>query len=233
MSESQTVTIPMGYEAPAQPREQPRPQWARKSIHNVRMSESIMNSHRQPESAPPLPYTSVEQPAQNYASYQPPESYMENNGNQQPQAPQRPDSSQFDMWDEQQAAEYHRQNDAYMEAMIDRRVQAALTPSRQAQNEAEAVDQYNRAVEKYGADENFKSVMEDVLQLCARDIQTGKPLDIEARYREVSESTSRRPDQRLSHLPTKAKTVTGLGQLIEHNHRTGRAKPFGNRNWRG
>lgn len=235
MAEGVKVQVPIGLnESPAQPaQEKPRPEWARKSIHNVRMSESILAAHRQPApTAPPSDYAPTPQPPQAQ------ENYMENqfNGNQQPQqpqAPQPPDPTMFDMFDPQHVAEFHRQNAEYYGSLVDQRVQAALQPSRQALNEAEAVEQYNRLFAKCGDDSNFKSTLDEALQLCVRDIQSGKPLDIEKRYLEVSESVSRRPGERLSHLPAKAKSVAGLGQLIDFHHRRGTARPFNGRNWRG
>lgn len=107
---------------------------------------------------------------------------------------------------------------------VQRQVQSALTPSHSARQEAEAVRQYNQCFERFGADPNFKETLDEVLQACVRDIQAGRPLNIEQRYEEASESVRTRPGKRLSHLP--ARTIRDLGKIIDHNNRSGRARPY-------
>jgi len=129
-----------------------------------------------------------------------------------------PDDEYFDPYDRTQ-----------MNALIERRVQAALAPSKQAQADSELARQYNDTLSKYGSDSNFKVVMAEALEQCLRDSQGGKSVDIQRAYENASESTSRRPGQKLSHLPARAKTIRGLGALIQHNVETGRAKPYKSR----
>lgn len=196
----------------------------RATLHDVRMSRVAPQ-----EEAPPQP---IETPAAQ--TYYPPQSYETpvaassnftqggdmagNNGARL----RMPNADDFDLYDDEGQEAYHRAVDAY----IDSRVSAALTPSRQQQTEAEAVAQYNRTFERFGDDSNFKAVLDEALQRCLRDANAGRPIDIEQAYAEASESVSRRPGQRTSHLPSKARTVRDLGKIIEHNHKSGRAKPY-------
>ena len=125
----------------------------------------------------------------------------------------------------QESDEYFDPYDkAQMGAFIQKQVQAALAPSRQQQTDAELAKAYNDTLAKYGSDRNFKTTMAQALENCLRDSQTGKKFDIQSAYEAASDSESRqRPG---SHLPKRAATIAGLGQLIEHNVRTGRARPY-------
>src|SRR5262245_2638496 len=71
---------------------------------------------------------------------------------QQPQVPQPPDPSQVDWYDAAQVAEYHRQHDAYVDAKVDYKVNAALDPHRETMQSAEYTRQYNSVLADYGND---------------------------------------------------------------------------------
>jgi len=84
---------------------------------------------------------------------------------QKPQAPQPPDPSQVDWYDAAQVAEYHRQHDAYVDAKVDYKVNAALAPHQGAMQSAEYTRQYNSVYSDYGNDPNFKPIMDKALQM--------------------------------------------------------------------
>ena len=200
---------------------------ARRSLHNVRMSRT---APVEAEAPPPVEQPTYSQPAQ----YQPQEVYMDNQqGNQQPQTLQRPDASMVDWYDPQAVQQYHEAEDRYLDQRISAGIQAANAQSRHDQQFNDVREQYNSCFAKYGDDGNFKEAMNDALALCDADDKAGKPVNIEARYLEVSDATSRRSGERLSHLPSKARSIKGLGQLIEFHHQRGTARPFNGRNWRG
>jgi len=113
-----------------------------------------------------------------------------------------------------------------MNALIERRVQAALAPSRQQQTDNELASQYNSTLAKFGSDSNFKAIMGRALEMCLADSKTGRAINIEKRYEEASAANSRQTGKALEHLPGRAKTVRGLGALIQHNFETGRARPY-------
>jgi len=193
----------------------------RASLHDIHLRPSPA-----PEETPPaqieIPqtYTPTFDP-QPQVGYTQGDNAMAGN-NQQPRGPKAPNPFDFDLYDEESAAAFQRANDEYIES----KVQAALAPSRQAVSDAELVAQYNRTVSKYADDANFKPVMDEALQACARDARAGKPVNIEQAYERTSEAVSGRSGQRSAHLPSKARTVAGLGALIDFNHKSGRAKPF-------
>lgn len=85
-----------------------------------------------------------------------------------PQAPTPPDPAQFDFYDAQSVAEYNRLNQAYMDAAIQYRVNAALEPHGSALQDAQLNAQYNGVYAQFGQDPNFKATMQSALQLVAR-----------------------------------------------------------------
>ena len=87
---------------------------------------------------------------------------------QQPQGPQPPDPTQFDFYEARDVAEYQRQNNAYMQAMVQQSVQAALAPHQDAMQSAEYTRQYNSVLADYGNDPNFKPFMDKALQMVAK-----------------------------------------------------------------
>src|SRR5215510_5001616 len=87
---------------------------------------------------------------------------------QRPQAPQPPDPSQVDWYDAGQVAEYHRQHDAYVDAKVDYKVNAAMDPHRETMQSAEYTRQYNSVLADYGNDPNFKPIMDKALQMVAK-----------------------------------------------------------------
>lgn len=87
---------------------------------------------------------------------------------QQPVGPQPPDPAEFDFYEPRQVAEFHRLNNAYIQATVQQSVQAALDPHRDAMQSAEYTRQYNSALADYGHDPNFKPFMDAALQLVAK-----------------------------------------------------------------
>jgi len=90
---------------------------------------------------------------------------------QQPQGPQPPDPTQFDFYEARDVAEYQKQNNAYMQAMVQQQVQAALAPHQGAMQSAEYTRQYNDVLAGHGwlpdGSENphFKPLMQKALRL--------------------------------------------------------------------
>src|SRR5262245_33447877 len=146
----------------------------RATLHDVRMTRA----DQPPEEAP--------QPVEVPQSYAAPYQY----------APQQA-ATNFTQGDNAMAGNNHSETlddlegfDPYdrtqMNALIERRVQAALAPSRQAQADSELARQYNDTVAKYGSDSNFKAVMAEALEQCLRDSQGGKQIDIGRAYENAS-----------------------------------------------
>lgn len=257
MAEENTtrVVVPLGLgEGQAQPTQtQEQPTWAKRSLHNVKLGQVL--AARQAEQAESAP---MEAAGPNEALHREigelKQAVMIMAQNQFGGGQERHESSQFDMYNPHEAGANFTQQEGnmgalstyeqmpglddedfdpfdreQMNALIERRVQAALTPSRRAQSDAAMAEQYNRVVAQFGSDSNFKAVMDEALENCIRDANVGKPVDIEQAYQQASESVSSRPGQRTAHLPSKAKTIKGLGELIDFNHRTGRARPYKSR----
>jgi len=87
---------------------------------------------------------------------------------QQPQGPQPPNPEDFDFYEPRQVAEFHRLNNAYIQATVQQSVQAALDPHRDAMQSAEYTRQYNSVLADYGNDPNFKPFMDKALQMVAK-----------------------------------------------------------------
>ena len=87
---------------------------------------------------------------------------------QQPVGPQPPNPEEFDFYEPRQVAEFHRLNNAYIQATVQQSVQAALDPHRDAMQSAEYTRQYNSVLADYGHDPNFKPFMDTALQLVAK-----------------------------------------------------------------
>lgn len=82
-----------------------------------------------------------------------------------PAAPTPPDPAQFDFVDPQSAAEYHRLNNAYMQAMIQQSVSEAFAPHREAMEGAKWQTQYNKLLADRGREPNFTAKAEAALKL--------------------------------------------------------------------
>lgn len=166
---------------------------------------------------------------------------MENqsgNGNQQAQAAQPPNPTDYDFYDSNDAARFHQDNAAYYQQIVDARVQSVLSPHIGALNEAALQRDYNAAVARYGEDANFREVMDVALNNCKELGASGKPFNIVEEYQKANDASAARPGQRgNAHLPeslrTGKKAIGSLGRIMAHNQQTGRARPFGNRTWKG
>jgi hypothetical protein len=240
---STTIRVPMGLpERPAAPA---------RSLHSVRMPtrqvehEAVWEPNKynpehgefrwRPVAESPEPEPTP-QPTQPYQQH---EVNMEDQSNgQQPQLPQPPDPMSYDFFDPSETARFHQDNSAYYQQLVDQRVQAHLAPHAESLREVALRRDYNAAVERYGDDENFQDVMNVALANCAEAQRSGKQFSIIAAYQAANDVTAARPGQKGSaHLPEafrdKRRGIGMFGRIIEHNHQTGRAKPFGGRNWRG
>src|SRR5262245_8025762 len=175
---------------------------------------------------------------------------------QRPQAPQPPDPSQVDWYDAAQVAEYHRQHDAYVDAKVDYKVNAALAPHAETMQSAEYTRQYNSVLADNGNDPNFKPIMDKALQMVA---QSNGKFSIPEAYNLVATaqiaalSPSANPGQRTLNaqeaaqkaaqarslparngvsgtaepgLPTSLRRIDALGRIMFHNQQTGRARPI-------
>jgi hypothetical protein len=78
---------------------------------------------------------------------------------QQPQGPQPPNPEDFDFYEPAQVKEFHKLNNAYIQATVQQSVQAALAPHGVALQDAQLISEHNRLVASYGEDPNFKAKM--------------------------------------------------------------------------
>lgn len=85
-----------------------------------------------------------------------------------PAAPTPPDPTQFDFFDPQQFAEWHKQNAAYTDALVQHRVNAALEPHGRTLEDAKWQTQYNTVAAQHGNDPNFQANANAALQLVAK-----------------------------------------------------------------
>lgn len=85
-----------------------------------------------------------------------------------PAAPTPPDPTQFDFYDPASTAEFHRLNNAYIQATVRHEVNTALEPHNGALQDAELNKQYNAVYAQYGQEANFKDRMGAALQLMAK-----------------------------------------------------------------
>ena len=86
----------------------------------------------------------------------------------QPVGPEAPDPEVFDFYDPQQVKLFHKLNNDYIQATVERAVQTAFDPHRDAMQQAEYTRQYNSVLGDYGHDPNFKPIMERALQMVAK-----------------------------------------------------------------
>lgn len=258
MSEPIKVQVPLEganvNSGPTQPAAE-KPQWARKSLHAVRMPRQEVQLEPQWVTNGPnteLRWRPVEPgPAAQDQPYQPQETYAENqHGNDQPlndptlehvrqfnaqPGPARPDPAGYDMYDPADVAAYQQANDAYMQSVIDQRVQAALQPHMEDLTTAKWERDYNSTSSRYGSDPNFSAVMEIALQ---RVVDEQGKISILQAYQEADNKDRARPGVRgNAHLPEafrdKKRGIGMLGRIMHHNQQTGRSRPFGGRNWKG
>lgn len=249
MADSVTVKVPLGLEQPQPAQPQDRPEWARKSLHAVKMprqevaleSEWVQNGPNteikwrpaEQRADPPL-----DTPPQSQPYIQQQQGNFMDDQQQQPGAVQPPDPMSYDFYDSNDVARFHQDNATYYGSLVDQRVQAALSPHMGAMQEAQLRSDYNAAVARYGEDENFQEVMDVALKECEAAAKSGRKFSIVEEFQKANDASAARPGKRGSaHLPeafrTGRKAIGSLGRIIEHNHQVGRARPFGGRNWRG
>src|SRR4030095_12283391 len=93
--------------------------------------------------------------------------------------------AEFDFYDPAQVKEFHKQNNAYIQATVQQSVQSALAPHEGAMQAAEYTRQYNSVLADHVNDPNFKPFMDKALQLVAK---SGGQFSIPAAYKLVAES---------------------------------------------
>jgi len=111
---------------------------------------------------------------------------------QQPVGPQPPNPEDFDFYEPRQVAEFHRLNNAYIQATVQQSVQAALAPHEGAMESAEYSRQYNSVLADHKDDPNFKPLMEAALNLV---VQSNKRFTIPEAYGFVVSSQITSPHQ--------------------------------------
>lgn len=248
MSEGIKVQVPIEIPQPQQQPAAEKPQWARKSLHSVRMPrQEVQLAPEWVNNGPnvELKWQPVEQRAEPEANTPPQytQPYQQQGVNhmddqqQQQGGAQPPDPMSYDFYDSNDVARFHQDNSAYYQQVVRGEVQAALQPHLGALNEAQLRQDYNAAVARYGEDANFQEVMDVALKNCEELAKSGKPFSIVEAYQNANDASAARPGKRgNAHLPESFRGKNGvgmLGRIIEHNHQTGRARPFGNRNWKG
>ena len=87
---------------------------------------------------------------------------------QKPTAPQPPDPTQFDFYEPAQLAEFHKLNNAYIQATVRHEVDAAFAPHGATLQDARLNAEYNSVVYQHGADTNFQPTMQAALKLAAQ-----------------------------------------------------------------
>lgn len=246
MSEtSKTVTIPIGLEQPQPAQERERPEWAKRSLHRVHMPRTevpLAPEWRDNGPNVEVHWRPVEPSAEPTQPYIQPQQVNPMDDQQQTQqqtqqqvSAQPPDPAAYDFYDSNDVARFHQDNGAYYQQLVDARVQAALQPHMESLTTARWERDYNSAVERYGNSENFKQIMAIALQRVLDE--QGKISILEA-YQQADNKDRAKPGQKYSaHLPEafrdKKRGIGMLGRIMHHNAETGRARPFGNRNWGG
>src|SRR5262249_6694521 len=136
-------------------------------------------------------------------------------------SPRPPNPLDYDLYDDESAAEFQRATDEY----IDRRIHQALEPHAATLQNSKWEQQYNAMVATHGADEGFKMKMDMALRMVADN--NGK-ISIPEAYAKVDDRDAARPGKKGSaHLPAELRDrkngVRSLGRIIFHNQQTGRA----------
>jgi hypothetical protein len=111
---------------------------------------------------------------------------------QQPVGPQPPNPEDFDFYEPRQVAEFHKLNNAYIQATVQQSVQAALAPHEGAMQSAEYTRQYNSVLADYGNDPSFKPFMDKALQMVAK---SGGKFSIPEAYEIIASSQITLPHQ--------------------------------------
>ena len=88
---------------------------------------------------------------------------------QKPQAPQPPDPTQFDFYEPAQVAEFHRLNNAYIQATVRHEVNTALEPHGSALQGAQWNRDFGELQALRGGDPNFQANADAALRLVAKN----------------------------------------------------------------
>src|SRR4030095_7307709 len=106
--------------------------------------------------------------------------------------------AEFDFYDPAQVKEFHKQNNAYIQATVQQSVQSALAPHEGAMQAAEYTRQYNSVLADHVNDPNFKPFMDKALQLVAK---SGGQFSIPAAYDLVASTQITSPHQTAASSP--------------------------------
>lgn len=85
-----------------------------------------------------------------------------------PTAPQPPDPTQFDFYEPAQVAEFHRLNNAYIQATVRHEVNSALEPHGEALQGAQWNRDVNALIGTRGSEPNFQANMDAAIRLVAK-----------------------------------------------------------------
>lgn len=141
---------------------------------------------------------------------------------QQPQGPQPPNPEEFDFYDPRSVAEFHKLNNAYIQATVQQSVQSALAPHQDAMQSAEYTRQYNSVLADYGDDPNFKPFMDKALQMVAK---SGGRFSIPEAYNLVSEFQVTSPQAATTSQPVAKQARTLTAQEAAHKAEQARSLP--------
>jgi hypothetical protein len=249
MAEEIKAVVPIGLnESPVQPAQQ-RPEWARKSLHNVKLGQALygQTEAKAPSPAPtptPAPQPSQAELSQQVASLQTAVNALaeRQSGNMAPPereavtldqlrqhnrygsgpygvAPDQPDPLNHDFYDEDSTAEYHHLNNGYIERTVQQRLEAERASQAKA-SEAETLKTQLAAAEtRFGRDANYMETMQAAIDRAA---ESDWKLPFEEAYLQVSNETEAKKGRgRSSYLPPELKT---LGAIVRYNIETGRAR---------
>ncbi len=131
----------------------------------------------------------------------------------QPAGPTPPDPTQFDLYDPQQLAEYHKQNALYNQAMIRQGVSEALQPHLPAIQGARQSQELTALQAKYGTDPNYQNNV-----AAAMDLMEANPgMQAERAYGIVSHIVNKaRPQTQSSksqsNVPSNGNTANGANK---------------------
>lgn len=244
----QTITIPLEIPAPAQEQaQQDKPALTRRSLHNVRMGQALFKPTEvettpewtgrgfafrdKPAAQPEVSSPSPQAPPANeglQAQINTLTTAVQHLAGIQPQdaGPLMPNPADYDFYDPQQEGEYHQALQAYVNAVSEQKVAAALEPHREAIAQTELQSVIIKCMEEFGSDQNL---LTQALQLCA---ESGGKLSLRDAYISASDPRRAEPGQKGNvHLPEvlqghgKKIGRISLRDIVIHNQLSGRAAP--------
>jgi hypothetical protein len=243
------ITVPIEIAQPAQPAQQERPEWARKSLHNVKMGQHVVRETavepqwgENPDGStrltwrPPTPEPEPAQPSPlDYARAQLNDlqsgvnNVMSNpnqiSGSDQGEGYGVPDPLQFDMWDPEQAADYNQRLNAHIAQEAARRVNDVLEPHRAAMQIAQHENDYNQLAAEHADNPHFRDIMKAALHLMKEDPKLSMPKAFETAADPKNAKLGAKGN---ANLPERLRTGRNVkfpkfGQILLHNLQSGRS----------